>query len=62
MEERCNNKESNSYPEEEQIQMSKEALKLFGKMRDATKEEEREITNNILKQSVPTGINFWDDL
>ena len=56
-----NNKESNINPEEE-TQMSREALKLFGKMRDATKEEEREITNNILKRSVPTGINFWNDL
>ena len=56
-----NNKESNINPEEE-MQMSKEALKLFGKMRDATKEEEREIMNNILKRSVPTGINFWDYL
>ena len=62
MEGNVNNKESNINLEEEQMQMSKEALKLFGKMRDATKEEEREITNNILKRSVPTGINFWNDL
>jgi len=37
-----------------------EAETLFGTMREATLEEQRNIRNNIERISVPTGFNFWD--
>lgn len=37
-----------------------ETEKLFGKMRDATPEEQENIDNYLKSISTPTGVNFFD--
>lgn len=40
--------------------MIEEVEELFGKMRDATSEEQENINNYLKSISTPTGVNFFD--
>lgn len=44
----------------QKFEVEKEAESLFGNMRMATLEEQKQITNCLNSISKPIGVNFWD--
>lgn len=51
---------NNIYIQETSTQLEEEAKKLFGIMRDATKEEQESVSNYINSIAIDTGVNFFD--
>lgn len=45
---------------ERQFTVEYDAESIFGEMRDATVEEQRNVLKSIKEISEPTGLNFWD--
>ncbi len=46
--------------EKSEFAVQYEAETVFGKMRDATVEEQKNVLESIKEISEPTGLNFWD--